>query len=195
MRSRLLVLLAVLLAGSFAAQAQIIHPTTGTVNRTVVGGEHYYDSGGAGGNYSNSENGVLVLCPVIVTEPVSLTVNSFAVEERNGNGCFDTVTIYDGSTTAAPIIHSGCGDYDDHCVGNASVCIQAGDVFTATAAGNGCLTIEFTSDSSITYPGWDMTVGEMESRAGIPMLGRSGIALLVLLMAVGAILIIRRRFV
>ncbi len=92
----------------------------------------FYDSGGAGGNYSNSENTVTTFCSGS-TDCMELTFTSFSLE----NG-FDNMYIYDGSTVSDPLI----GQY----TGTASPGV--------VTSSSGCITILFTSDGSVTAPGW-----------------------------------------
>lgn len=139
------------------ALAQVTHPGSGSQAVNVSGGETFVDTGGLPSNYSNDESGVTTMCPSTPGNPITLDIDAFAVEERAGSGCWDTFTVYDGDTTGDPVLVSGCGDPDDQCSGNASVCIQAGDSVSATNA-DGCLTVEFDSDGSITYSGWEISV-------------------------------------
>ena len=111
-----------------------IQPTAATTSFSACGGS-YYDSGGSGGNYSNSESGTITFCPSVAGQYVQLNFSSFQTEAT-----FDVLTIYNGNTTGAPVI----GTYS----GTNNPC-----VVTSTAA-NGCLTLQFVSDGSVNYAGW-----------------------------------------
>jgi len=95
----------------------------------------FYDGGGVSGNYSNNETKEYTFCPTTVGQVVQLNFTSFSTE-----GCCDFMTIYNGSSTASPIIgsYSGTG--------------SPGTI--ASTSSDGCLTIRFTSDGSVTSTGW-----------------------------------------
>lgn len=101
-------------------------------------GGTFYDSGGAGGNYSNSEAYTITIYPDAPGRKVSVTFTSFAL------GTIDVLQIFDGNTTGAPMI----GDYD----GLNSPVIGATIVSTAA---DGSLTFFFDSSFSLaTDAGW-----------------------------------------
>lgn len=127
-----------------------IQPTTGTVNNSSCGGA-YFDSGNSTGNYSNGENGVVTFCPTIAGQYVQVSFSSFVTE----NG-LDILTVYNGNSTAAPII----GTYS----GTNSPCI------VTSSAANGCLTFKFVSDGSVVYAGWSATVNCVAAPSG-PLAG------------------------
>ncbi len=117
----------------------------------------YLDSGGAGGNYSNSENTTTTICPDTAGDVVTVIFTSFSAENF-GTGCFDGLTIYNGGDTTAPTINppnggtQWCWDRND-ATPNGSGDLE-GMTITSTAA-DGCLTFVFTSDGSQTRPGWE----------------------------------------
>lgn len=111
-----------------------IQPTAGTTNVSSCGGT-FYDSGGPSNDYSNGEAGTTVFCPSIPGQLIQANFSAFLTEAG-----LDVLTIYNGNSTAAPVI----GTYS----GNSSPC-----VITSTAV-NGCLTFRFVSDGSVTYSGW-----------------------------------------
>lgn len=115
-----------------------VMPPSGTSNFTACGGT-FYDSGGSGGNYTNSESGTVTFCPSVAGQFVQLNFSSFQTESG-----LDVLTIYNGPTTASPVL----GTYS----GTGSPCIV-----TSTAVG-GCLTVRFVSDGSVVYPGWVATL-------------------------------------
>lgn len=194
--SRVQIISSILLIFAFAsAQAQIVHPATGTSNAVVSGGETFLDFGEEE-NYENYEDGVTSFCPSAGGQ-VTLSINEFAVEEQEGfGGCYDIVTFYDGSTTGAPVIFAGCGDPDYLCENNLAACIESGDSFTSTSD-DGCLTVGFRSDASVTYSGWDMTVSIFRALPGntsVPALSPLGLLILVMtLMLAGGIAFARSR--
>ncbi|WP_090167039.1 T9SS type A sorting domain-containing protein [Neolewinella agarilytica] len=123
-------------------------------------GDVIYDAGGPDGNYGNDEDYTVTICPETADQTggarrVSITFDEFDLE----NG-FDGITIYDGEDTNAPVItcpgtgldlwswergrNLGSGD------------LQGVTVFTTNVSG--CITIRFTSDGSVTLPGFKATI-------------------------------------
>jgi gliding motility-associated-like protein len=89
-------------------------------------------------NYGNGENNVSVLCPIISTDRVQL--DFLVVDLLVG----DVITIYDGESTASPVI------------GTITDTNAAAGLFQASVGNpNGCLTVRFVSNSSGTAGGWD----------------------------------------
>ena len=186
--SRVQIISSILLIFAFgSAQAQIVHPATGTSNEVVSGGETFLDFGEEE-NYEDDEDGLTSFCPSAGGQ-VTLSINEFAVEENYTDGCYETVTFYSGSTTGAPVIFAGCGDSDYLCENNLAACIESGDSFTSTSD-DGCLTVGFRSDALVTYSGWDMTVSIFKAvpdSNSIPALSPLGLLILVmtLMLSVG----------
>ncbi len=101
---------------------------------------NFYDSGGPGADYANSEDYTLVICPNTPGQYVQVTFNSFNVENN-----FDFLYIYNGSG-------GSCGT----CLGSYTGTNSPGTI--TSYASDGCLTFRFTSDGSVTAPGWSATV-------------------------------------
>ncbi len=101
----------------------------------AVCGSTFTDSGGTGGNYSNSENTTTTLTPDIPSTNLVATFTSFETENN-----FDFLYIYDGSNDTFPLIGTYTGTNSPGTV-------------TSTDP-SGALTFVFTSDSSVTDPGW-----------------------------------------
>jgi len=115
-------------------------------------GETFYDSGGAGGNYSNSENETTILSPTTTGDTVTTTFTDFNL----ANG--DTLEVLDGATSLG--VFTGT---------------TIPGPFTATNP-NGELTFVFISNGSNTQSGWaaditcsilcNMTITETTSPIG-----------------------------
>ncbi len=98
-------------------------------------GDHFYDSGGLNGNYSDNEN-----ITTVISDPnggnVTVTFLSFNLESN-----FDFLRVFDGPDTNSNLL----GVFDG---------ITIPGPFTSTHD-SGNLTFVFTSDGSITRSGWD----------------------------------------
>lgn len=104
----------------------------------VVCGGVFTDPGGPNANYGNSitaATGTTTICPDNSTDIVTVTFVSFATEN-----CCDHLSVYDGSSAAAPLIGTFQGT------------VSPG-VISSSVPG-GCLTFVFTSDTTVTAAGW-----------------------------------------
>ena len=99
----------------------------------------FYDDGGPNNDYGNNMNVVMTFLPETPGGTLEAIFNSFNVENN-----YDFLYIYDGASATAPQI----GQY----TGNAT----PGTV-TATNE-EGALTFKFTSDGSLSKPGWDAVI-------------------------------------
>ncbi|MCW8940218.1 MAG: CUB domain-containing protein, partial [Flavobacteriales bacterium] len=97
---------------------------------------NFYDSGGAGGNYSNNEWTITTICSNS-SNCVVVDFTSFNLESG-----YDDMYIYDGSSTASPLIGVYTGT-------------NSPGTITSTT---GCLTFDFASDFSATRAGWAATI-------------------------------------
>ncbi|HTF03292.1 MAG TPA: CUB domain-containing protein, partial [Bacteroidia bacterium] len=120
-------LLVIVLFFGNVAQSQVYNQSTSSVT-TCTG--TYYDAGGSAGNYGNNENTTMTF--------TSSTGDrlSFAFSFLNIETCCDRLYIYDGPTTAYPVI----GVY----TANPGTIVSSGT----------SLTFRFTSDVSGTGTGW-----------------------------------------
>ncbi|MEZ4740278.1 MAG: CUB domain-containing protein [Flavobacteriales bacterium] len=104
-----------------------------------VCGSTVYDQGGSGGDYGNNANTITTYCPSTAGDVVTMNFSQFNTEAG-----YDFVTIYNGPNTGAPSMgtYSGTG---------------IPGPFTSTHP-SGCITLAFTSDGTVTYPGWTATI-------------------------------------
>ncbi len=91
-----------------------------------------YDMGGPTGNYHNTENYTFTIAPT-GAGTVKLSFLSFDLEQG-----FDSLRIYNGTTTAAPMIGNFTGN----------------TLPTDVTATDGAITIQFHSDNATTKPGY-----------------------------------------
>jgi len=113
-------------------------------------GDHFYDTGGANGEYQSYENYTKTIYPA-QGQRVKAIFNTFALES-----CCDRLIIYNGPDTTYPVLFSGTGN-------------ALPGTFKSTHA-SGTLTFSFFSDGSVEYDGWDATIicEEMPDCADFP---------------------------
>lgn len=108
-------------------------PITGTVTNNNCNGT-LYDNGGATLNYSNNSDGLFVIQPAGATQIV-LDFVSFDFEEN-----WDFLTIYDGPSTASPMIANLTGNI----------------LPSQVVSSGGSITIRQQSDNSINASGFEL---------------------------------------
>ncbi len=101
-------------------------------------GEHFYDSGGIDGDYSNGENTITTICPDNIGDVVIVDFESFNLETN-----FDFLRVYDGDNISAPLLREITSSYY---------------TIESTLINGGCLTFEFISDQSISRAGWEANI-------------------------------------
>jgi len=145
------------------------HPTTG-INSEYVGAcmestcsGTYYDNGGAGSNYSNNISYIYrTFCPNAAGQCVRVTFNSFNVEDAGWFGSvYDYLTVGNGPTQNSTVFTSGPADGSGRIYGTPSTPFS----YTSTHP-SGCLTFRFTSDGSVTRPGWSATLSCVPCASG-----------------------------
>ncbi|WP_298514721.1 T9SS type A sorting domain-containing protein [uncultured Kordia sp.] len=120
----------------------------------------FLDSGGNSGDYGVGENITYTICPDMAGDGVNVEFTFFSAE-NNGTGCWDGLTIHNGADAMATTIDPAgggtiwCWDRNDT-PADGSGDLQ-GMTITSTDA-SGCLTFVFTSDGSVTRPGWTANV-------------------------------------
>lgn len=128
----------------------IVGPTSVTtqVAPPVCGGT-FVDAGGATGNYPNSADSTVTICPANPGDVVTVTFTSFNTEAN-----WDALYVFDGNSIAAPQIAStnGAGNVPGGLAGGFWGTTVPGP-FTSSSP-DGCLTFRFRSDGSFNNPGW-----------------------------------------
>jgi hypothetical protein len=139
-KTKLFISICFFLAGKMAfSQSVYTMPATGTQTDTVCGGI-FYDSGGPVGNYTNSGNGIMVLCSALPGQFVLQEFTSITLNDAS-----DRLRIFSGSDTmgiplaifAGPMSSAGCGT-----------------ILVSTDSSGGCLTAHFRSGSTGNASGW-----------------------------------------
>lgn len=136
-----------------ALLAAVLHPTTGTLQVDVFDGDTYFDSGDAGGDYINDEDGVITLSSVPETV-LQVDFTEFGTEGFE----FDFLRVYDGSSTGSPLIGQFQGT---------QVTSNEDPPGTITATGNE-LTFEFITDGSLRLQGWEADIHVLPVDLNIP---------------------------
>ncbi|WP_299441201.1 reprolysin-like metallopeptidase [uncultured Aquimarina sp.] len=117
-------------------------PVSVATTQDFCAGDHFYDSGGVDGNYTNNENITTVISPSNSADRVRVVFDAFSLESG-----FDSLRVYDGPNDSYPALHQG-GGFTGASIASAFV---SSDI-------SGSLTFVFTSDGSVTYSGWDARV-------------------------------------
>ncbi len=100
----------------------------------------FTDDGGRTGSYADSASGEITFCPVIGTDRMvfNFTFMNLAVG--------DVLTVYDGDSTAAPLINTFTNT------------LTAPGIVQATVSNTtGCLTFRFISNVAVSAAGWEAT--------------------------------------
>ena len=94
-----------------------------------------FDSGGPTGAYQNNENNSFIICPSDPTGCITIDIESTTIENN-----FDNLNFYEGmGTTGTPVWNfTGSGGA------------------TSLDMGSDCITVEFTSDGSVTQAGFEI---------------------------------------
>lgn len=96
----------------------------------------FYDSGGAAGNYGNNQNYTKTFCSG-TTDAIKIEFTEFDLDDA-----YDFLYVYDGNSTASPII----GIYS-----------TTAPTYAFISSGT-CLTFKFTSDCCFNYTGWKANI-------------------------------------
>jgi PKD repeat protein len=114
--------------------------TNGTIT-TCMG--NFYDSGGPSGDYSNGEDFTMTFFPSTSGSMIRFNFTEFDVESQSTCN-YDKLSIFDGEDATATLIGEYCGT-------------TSPGIITANN-GSGALTFTFTSDGSVTKPGWNASI-------------------------------------
>ncbi len=114
----------------------------------------FYDSAGPLINYVNNETYTYTFYPSTPNSKLKVIFNSFRTENS-----WDGLSIYNGNTIAAPLFSSGlpAGFNATTCPAGSFYGTNSPGTLISTAA-DGSLTFKYTTDTSVTYAGWDATI-------------------------------------
>jgi len=129
---RVLFFLCIIFVASPIAHGQIYNMSNNSV--TDVSGT-LHDSGGSSGNYANNQDYTFTICPPSPCDCLALNFEFLLVDPS------DMLSIYNGNSTAAPLVASLTGL----------------NFPTDLFLDSGCATINFTSNGADNSSGWKMT--------------------------------------
>jgi hypothetical protein len=119
----------------------------------------FYDSGGSGAPYQINESFTKTIYPDSPNSLVQVVFNSFATEND-----FDGLLIYNGPSTASPLIPSGLPAGFNPATAPANSWYGTISPGTVTSTDvTGALTFVWAADNLFTDNGWDATVGCISS--------------------------------
>lgn len=101
-----------------------------------------YDSGGPDGNYADREYGIFTICPDDPHSCLEITLNDFRLEAASAFSGPDRLNIYQGRDNQGLLLASVTGVAD-------------GTPFVLQAPG-GCVTVEFVSDATVNFEGFEL---------------------------------------
>src|ERR1043165_4544379 len=131
-----------------SVKAQDFNMTNGTFS-TCSG--NFYDSGGQFGNYNVSENFTITFNPSVPGNSINVLFSSFSTEFG-----WDALYIYNGPSTASPLISSGNGGTSGGFPAGGwwGTTIPGGTSGITSTDPSGALTFQFRSDASVISTGW-----------------------------------------
>ena len=132
--------------GYITVSPPVFNMTNGTVY-TCTG--DFYDSGGSAANYVDNETYIETFYPATTGSTLRFNFTSFVTELG-----YDTLTIYDGPSTASTLI----GKYHG----------TTGPGIVTASNASGALTFRFHSDVSLNYAGWAATINCVAGFVGNP---------------------------
>ena len=131
------------------ANLDVINMTDGSITSCNA---RFYDSGGFGGTYQNNEVFTYTFTPS-AGNSLKVVFNSFNTENN-----YDGLMIYNGASTASPIIPSGLPAGTNATTAPADSYYGTNSPGTITTPVNGSITFQFRSDISVLLDGWDSTI-------------------------------------
>ena len=131
------------------ANLDVITMTNGSITSCNA---RFYDSGGFGSTYQNNEVFTYTFTPS-PGNSLKVVFNSFDTENN-----YDGLMIYNGATSASPIIPSGLPAGTNATTAPADSYYGTNSPGTITTPINGSITFQFRSDGSVLLDGWDATI-------------------------------------
>ena len=127
-------------------------PVVANCSQTIACGTTYTftDQGGINDSYNISKDYTITFTPSVGTNKVELVFNAFDLQSGE-----DGMVIYNGPTTASPVISSGLlvGTNPTNCPAGSFYGTTSPGTITSTDA-SGAITIRFRSSSAVNNSGW-----------------------------------------
>ncbi len=102
----------------------------------------FVDDGGSAGNYTNNQHRVMTICSGVAGQQIRFNFTQFMLENN-----MDILAVYDGNSTASFLMGQYTGAVGPQIITSSS----------------GCLTFEFSSNSSVTNTGWSAVISCVDS--------------------------------
>ncbi len=119
---------------------------------TLCGGT-IYDTGGPNGDYGPNENNTFTICPASKPACITLTLSYFNLDAGPavlpGNPGFDMLSFYDGPDVFSPVLAQ------INSTSNFTGTDGGGAVCFRVQAASGCLTLNFQSDATVQFEGFE----------------------------------------
>ncbi len=127
----------------------------------------FYDDGDSIENYSDNINYTVTFAPNSFANKIKISFSCFSVDNS------DTLWVYDGASTSAPLLHAGPLNYSFF---NNSNSLNANFVVASNTNTEGSLTFRFKSNSSINSQGWIASISCISSPCQLFFAGIDSIA-------------------
>ena len=172
---KLIVLIGILVSG-LSAKTQIIPPLGVASSYTLTAGQstNFYDPSGPGGATCTTglvATGSYTNCACFTTITICAAPGEFLLASFNEFSMWNTTSgwdwmkIYDGNSTAAPILYDNSSTGPDNPFGDCGI----GSTVLDFCASGRCLTFEFWATSVVNRAGWDATVSSTGSGCVLPI--------------------------
>lgn len=112
-------------------------------------GNTFTDDGGPSAQYPNNANKTYTICPSNASDVVTVTFTALDIEPNGASSCYDLLSVFEGTSTAGPLIAAFCG--------TSVSSIPNNGIFSGAAPG-ACLTFLFQSDGSVRAQGWQASI-------------------------------------
>ena len=122
------------------SQTYVMGTDTGTI--TTCSGT-FVDSGGASGTYSSNEDATITFCPTTAGDLIQIDFSSFNTQGAAG-ACNDILEAWPGP--------------DNTSTSYGQFCANLGTFTITSTSADGCITLQFTSDDTLTQAGWEAAI-------------------------------------
>ena len=143
MKNKYLILFLLLLISSYTYSQ--ISLGNGANAQVDTCSDTFFDGGGAGADYANSQDGTITICPQTAGDLIQIDFTAFNTEGGGGT-CTDYLDMWNANAVGAP------GTQDDRFCGN------VGAFTIVSTSPDGCVSFQFISNNNQRRDGWEATV-------------------------------------